>query len=97
MAIHGDRDIAVPLSTGRSAARIAGGQLVVVEGGTHSWLLKDPETFPAILRESMASPMGQQGRDSMFRKAGIDSRRMAGNVSGSFSSHEWVPPSTTTS
>jgi pimeloyl-ACP methyl ester carboxylesterase len=74
MAIHGDRDIAVPLSTGRSAARIAGGQLVVVEGGTHSWLLKDPETFPAILRESMASPMGQQGRDSMFRKAGIDPR-----------------------
>jgi pimeloyl-ACP methyl ester carboxylesterase len=74
MAIHGDRDIAVPLSTGRSAARLAGGQLVVVEGGTHSWLLKDPETFPAILRESMASRRGQRGRDEMFRRAGIDPR-----------------------
>ncbi|MEZ5176915.1 MAG: alpha/beta fold hydrolase [Acidimicrobiales bacterium] len=46
VAIHGDRDIVVPLSTARSsAARLSGGMVVVVEGSAHSWLLKDPGRF----------------------------------------------------
>jgi pimeloyl-ACP methyl ester carboxylesterase len=49
VVIHGDRDLVVPFATARDAARITGGWLVAVHGGTHSWLLKDPETMPAIV------------------------------------------------
>ncbi|MCU1452978.1 MAG: putative hydrolase or acyltransferase of alpha/beta superfamily [Acidimicrobiales bacterium] len=72
LVIHGDRDIVVPVSTARSAAKLTGGRLVVVEGGRHSWLLKDPEAFPAILREAMASPFGRRGRAQAFAMAGLD-------------------------
>ncbi|MCB0975986.1 MAG: alpha/beta hydrolase [Acidimicrobiales bacterium] len=72
VAIHGDRDVVVPLSTARSAAKIAGGMVVVVEGGRHSWLLKDPETLPAILRELFESPLGQESRRRDFERLGLD-------------------------
>jgi pimeloyl-ACP methyl ester carboxylesterase len=49
VVIHGNRDLAVPYRTARDAARAANGWLVTVHGGTHSWLLKDPETLPAIV------------------------------------------------
>ncbi len=71
IAIHGDRDIVVPLATARSAAKLSKGMVVVVEGGTHSWLLKDPETLPAILREMFDSPMAQAGRDRDFAAMGL--------------------------
>lgn len=71
VAIHGDRDIVVPLSTARSAARLSKGMVVVVEGGTHSWLLKDPETLPAILREMFDSPMARAGRERDFAQMGL--------------------------
>lgn len=71
VAIHGDRDIVVPLSTARSAARLSGGMVVVVEGGTHSWLLKDPETLPAILSELFESPRGLTDRDRSFAAVGL--------------------------
>ena len=71
LAIHGDRDIVVPLSTARSAARLAGGMVVVVEGGTHSWLLKDPETLPAILREVFEAPSSVAARARDFAKLGL--------------------------
>ena len=57
-AVHGDRDLVVPLSTGRDAARRAAGELIVVEGATHSWLLKDPEAMPAIVHELMRGRLG---------------------------------------
>jgi pimeloyl-ACP methyl ester carboxylesterase len=57
-AIHGDRDLAVPLATAKDAARRARGDLVVVHGGTHSWLLKDPETMPAIMLALMRGRLG---------------------------------------
>jgi pimeloyl-ACP methyl ester carboxylesterase len=57
-AVHGDRDVVVPLRTGRDAARRAHGELVVVEGATHSWLLKDPEAMPAIVHELMRGKLG---------------------------------------
>ncbi len=49
--VHGDRDLLVPTATARDGARRSGGELVVVHGARHSWLLRDPETFPAILQE----------------------------------------------
>ena len=57
-AIHGDRDLAVPIATARSAARRARGELVVVHGGSHSWLLKDPESLPAIMHRLMRGRLG---------------------------------------
>jgi pimeloyl-ACP methyl ester carboxylesterase len=56
--VHGDRDLAVPLSTSKSAARRARGDLVVVRGASHSWLLKDPETLPAIMLALMRGRLG---------------------------------------
>jgi pimeloyl-ACP methyl ester carboxylesterase len=56
--VHGEHDVVVPLSTGRDAARRAGGQLVVVHGATHSWLLKDPEAMPAIVHDLMRGRLG---------------------------------------
>ena len=57
-AIHGDRDLAVPIATARSAARRGRGELVVVHGGSHSWLLKDPESLPAIMHRLMRGRLG---------------------------------------
>jgi pimeloyl-ACP methyl ester carboxylesterase len=57
-AIHGDRDVAVPFATAKDAARRARGDLVVVKGATHSWLLKDPETLPAIMHALMRGRLG---------------------------------------
>ncbi len=71
VAIHGDRDIVVPLSTARSAAKLAGGMVFVVEGGTHSWLLKDPETLPAILRQMFEHPSSQEARSRDFAEMGL--------------------------
>lgn len=63
VAIHGDRDLAVPLRTARDAAKRARGELVVVHGATHSWPLKDPETLPAIVAELLADgPLGDAVR-----------------------------------
>lgn len=71
VAIHGDRDIVVPLSTARSAAKLSGGMVVVVEGGTHSWLLKDPETLPAILRQMFDHPDSVAARTRSFAELGL--------------------------
>jgi pimeloyl-ACP methyl ester carboxylesterase len=57
-AVHGDRDFAVPLSTAKSAASRSRGDLIVVRGASHSWLLKDPETLPAIMHALMRGRLG---------------------------------------
>ncbi len=56
--IHGERDVAVPMATAKSAARRAWGDLIVVERASHSWLLKDPETLPAIVHALMRGRLG---------------------------------------
>ncbi len=57
-AIHGDRDVAVPFTTAKDAARRSRGDLVIVKGASHSWLLKDPETLPAIMHALMRGRLG---------------------------------------
>jgi len=57
-AVHGQCDVVVPVATGRDAARRAKGELVVVHGASHSWLLKDPEAMPAILHDLMRGRLG---------------------------------------
>jgi pimeloyl-ACP methyl ester carboxylesterase len=56
--VHGDRDIAVPIRTAKDAARRARGDLVVVHKASHSWLLKDPESLPAIMHALMRGRLG---------------------------------------
>lgn len=63
--IHGDADVAVPFCTAKSAARRAQGQLVRVRKGSHSWLLKDPETLPAIVTQLLEGRLGQAIRDHL--------------------------------
>jgi pimeloyl-ACP methyl ester carboxylesterase len=70
-AIHGDRDRLVPLGAGRDAALRTGGDLVVVHGGTHSWLLRCPETLPAIVGELLGGRLGE-ARDAALVAAGAD-------------------------
>jgi pimeloyl-ACP methyl ester carboxylesterase len=56
--IHGDRDYAVPVKTARDAAKRARGELILVHGASHSWLLRDPETMPAIVAELLEGSLG---------------------------------------
>jgi pimeloyl-ACP methyl ester carboxylesterase len=56
--IHGDRDFAVPVKTAIDAARRTRGELIIVHGATHSWLLRDPETMPAIVAELLEGSLG---------------------------------------
>ena len=35
------------------------GSTVTVKGGTHSWVLKDPETLPAIVSELLEGPLAR--------------------------------------
>lgn len=65
-ALHGDRDYAVPLATARDAVRRSGGTLVVVKGGSHSWVLKDPETLPAIVYELLGGSLGDAQRQALL-------------------------------
>ncbi|MGH9136777.1 MAG: alpha/beta fold hydrolase [Acidimicrobiales bacterium] len=57
--IHSELDFVVPFATAKSAAKRADGDLVVVERATHSWLLKDPETLPAIIEQLLDNGLGQ--------------------------------------
>jgi alpha-beta hydrolase superfamily lysophospholipase len=59
VVIHGDRDLAVPYRTAVDAARRSGGTLVTIRGGTHSWVLKDPETLPSVIAELLDGPLAR--------------------------------------
>ena len=71
IVIHGERDLAVPLQTARDAATRARGVLVVVKGASHSWLLKDPETLPAIVGQLLHRELGDAYRNAII-DAGLD-------------------------
>jgi hypothetical protein len=65
-ALHGDRDYGVPLATARDAARRARGTMVVVKGASHSWVLKDPETLPAIVYDLLGGALGDAQRQALL-------------------------------
>ena len=45
---------------------------MVVEKASHSWLLKDPETFPAIFRELLEGRLGTAVHVDALAAAGLD-------------------------
>jgi pimeloyl-ACP methyl ester carboxylesterase len=57
--LHGERDQVVPLAAARDAARRSGGELVVIHGAAHSWLLEDPESLRSIVAELLGDGLGQ--------------------------------------
>jgi pimeloyl-ACP methyl ester carboxylesterase len=63
--IHGDRDLIVPIRTARDAAKRAQCQLVTIHNGAHSWLLRDPETLPAIVEELLGGRLGEAIRERL--------------------------------
>ncbi|WP_334143743.1 alpha/beta fold hydrolase [Rhabdothermincola sp.] len=69
--IHGELDLVVPLCTARSAATRANGQLVTVKRAAHSWLLRDPETLPAIVSQLLEGRLGEAIR-SHLQAAGAE-------------------------
>jgi len=71
VAVHGTRDFAVPLQTAKDAARVARGQLVVIDGANHCWPLRDPETLPAIVSDLLHGELGEAYRDAV-RACGLD-------------------------
>jgi pimeloyl-ACP methyl ester carboxylesterase len=71
VVLHGDHDFVVPLAAARDAARRTGGDLVIIRGGTHSWLLKDPESVPALMGSLLQARLGD-ACDTALRDAGLD-------------------------
>jgi pimeloyl-ACP methyl ester carboxylesterase len=68
IVVHGDGDMAVPLAAARDVARRTNGTLVVVRGGRHCWLLRDPEALPAIFSELMAGALGAARAKALARE-----------------------------
>lgn len=69
--VHGALDLVVPMNTARDTVRRTHGQLVVVHRAGHSWLLKDPETLPAVVDELLAGRLGG-ARYRFLRSQGLD-------------------------
>ena len=69
--LHGERDQVVPLAAARDAAERSGGELVLIHGAAHSWLLEDPETLRSIVAELLGDGLGQACLQAMA-DAGLD-------------------------
>jgi pimeloyl-ACP methyl ester carboxylesterase len=72
--VHGDRDLIVPLASARDAAMRSRGDLVVIEGARHSWLLRCHETLPSVVADLMHTTLGAACARALG-DAGLDSRR----------------------
>ena len=59
VVLWGDRDLTIWYPNARQAAEAAGGTLVRVEKGLHSWLLEDADTLPAIVDSLLDGVLGE--------------------------------------
>ena len=82
--LHGDRDLAVPLATAKSTAGLANGQLVVIHGASHSWLLKDPETLPAIVYDLLGDGLGTAQRRALLHAGLVPGEATPSDVEAAF-------------
>lgn len=58
VVIHGADDRIVPLAAGRDAAERLACELVVIAHAGHAWLLRDPETLPAVVGRLLSGSLG---------------------------------------
>jgi pimeloyl-ACP methyl ester carboxylesterase len=72
--VHGDHDLIVPLASARDAATRSGGDLVVIDGARHSWLLRCHETLPSIVADLMHTTLGA-ARARSLGNADLDPKR----------------------
>lgn len=70
--IHGERDLLVPVCSARSAAKRTNGVMVMVHKAHHGWILRDPETLPAIVVDLLEGRLGDAIRAEL-PAAGADS------------------------
>ena len=90
VVIHGDRDMPVPYATAVDAARRSAGTLVTVKGGTHSWVLKDPEALPAIIAELLDGPLARV-RAAALGATGLRADATPDQIERAFlGPHAWV-------
>jgi len=68
--LHGAWDLAVPHRTARDTAARTDGVLVTIDRAGHSWILRDPETLPAIIADLLSRELGESIRASL-RAAGV--------------------------
>lgn len=68
--LHGSWDLPVPLRTARDTARRTDGVLVTIDRAGHSWILRDPETLPAVVAELLGGALGD-AIGAALRRAGI--------------------------
>ena len=59
IVLHGDRDLTIWYPNARQAAEAAGGTLIRIEKGLHSWLLEDADTLPAIVGSLLDGVLGR--------------------------------------
>jgi pimeloyl-ACP methyl ester carboxylesterase len=59
IVLHGDRDLTIWFANARQAARAAGGTLVRIEKGLHSWLLEDADSLPSVIGGLLDGPLGR--------------------------------------
>ena len=71
VVLHGREDHIVPLDVGRDAARRLGAELAVVERAGHAWLLRDPETLPAIIGWLLGGSLGDAW-EAALERVGLD-------------------------
>jgi hypothetical protein len=63
---------------------------VTVKGGTHSWVLKDPETLPAIIAELLDGPLARV-RAAALGASGLREDATPDQVEAAFlGPHAWV-------
>ena len=74
VALHGSRDLPVPVRTAEETVRRTNGTLVRVDDAGHSWMLRDPETLPAIIAELMDGQLGDECLERL-RRAGLSPKR----------------------
>jgi pimeloyl-ACP methyl ester carboxylesterase len=60
VSVHGDRDVAIPLSSALDVARRTDGTMVQVRDAGHSWMISDPVTLLAIVYDLLRE--GELGR-----------------------------------
>lgn len=66
--LHGTRDYAVPFQTARDSQERTDGVLVTIERAGHSWLLRDPETLPAIISDLLDGSLGDALRAGLQKR-----------------------------